>query len=342
MIRVAHLRDEAELGGVGRMLEYQAANLGAGFEQQTIIATPQRLTPLVIDADVLVVHITSIWTKVPYLAALRAVRPSRPLILVEHTYTDHFMRRNVGNTGRFYVMLRRAYSFATHVVAVSHGQAAWMRAERLVPERKLSVIRSATDMSRVLRLTPPAARPHGGPMHVGAYGRYAPQKGFDTLVEAMHLIPPDVARLTLRGVGPDKDKLTTLALGLPHVVIGGIVHDVSTFLDTVDVVAMPSRWEAFGQVAAEARAAARPLIATDVDGLSEQVAPEFGICVGTDDATALADAIQALAARPLTEMGHAARRSVMHHGADHLVGWRTLLLSAVRNPVALTSQSSAT
>jgi glycosyltransferase involved in cell wall biosynthesis len=342
MIRIAHIRDEAEMGGVGRMLEFQAAYLGAGFKQETIIASPQRLTPLAIDADVVVVHVTSIWAKVPYLAALRALRPGRPLILVEHSYTEQFVRRHVEGTTHFYFMLRRAYSLATHVVAVSHGQAAWMRAHRLIPEAKLSVIRSATDMTALTRLAPPAPRKHGGPMHVGAYGRYAEQKGFDVLVEAMHHISPDLARLSLRGIGPDKDKLATLALGLPHVVIGGLVHDVGSFLDTVDVVAVPSRWEAFGQVAVEARAAARPLIATHVDGLAEQVAPEFGLLVPADDAKSLASAIRDLAGCRLDGMGEAARRSTAAHGADHLAAWRALISSAVRKPVALASQSSAT
>ncbi len=342
MIKIVHIRDEAGIGGVGRMLDYQAAHLGRGFHQQTVIAAPTRLHPLEIDADVLVSHVTSIWSKVPYLAGLRALRPSRPLILVEHSYTDAFVRRHVEGTAHFYFMLRRAYALATHVVAVSHGQAAWLRANRLVPEAKLSVIRSATDMAGLIRLVPPPPRPPGGPLHVGAFGRYAEQKGFDVLVEAMRHIAPDTARLSLRGIGPDTDKLVALARGASHVTIGGIVHDVAAFLDTVDVVAVPSRWEAFGQVAAEARAAARPVIVTDVDGLPEQVTADFGRLVASDDAIGLAGAIRDLADRRLDAMGESARRSVIDHGRDHLAGWRDLLYRAVRKPVALVSQSSAT
>ncbi len=340
MIRVAHIRDEAEIGGVGRMLAFQSAHLGPGFEQRTIIASPQHMSPLSIDADLLVVHVTSIWAKVPYLAALRALRPSRPLILVEHTYTEQFVHRNVEGCAHFYFMLRRAYGLATHVVAVSHGQAAWMRERRLVSEGKLTVIRSATDMGRLMSLAPP--RQHGGPLHVGAYGRYAEQKGFDLLVEAMHHIPPDVARLSLRGLGPDKDRLTTLSLGLAHVVVGGVAHDVADFLDIVDIVVVPSRWEAFGQVAAEARAAARPIIAADVDGLMEQVAPEFGLLVPADNAVALAAGIRDAVTWDRCAMAAAARRSVVNHGTDHLAHWRRLITSAMQKPVALASQSSAT
>lgn len=342
MIRVAHLRDEAEMGGVARMLQFQLDRLGPAFEQSTMFVSPQRMTPLTINADVLVVHVTSIWTKLPYLAALRLAQPGRPLLLVEHSYTEQFIRRHVAAPQRFNVMLRHAYGLASHVVAVSHGQAAWMRANRLLRDDKLTVIRSATEMANLMTLPPPAPRRHGAPMHLGAYGRYAEQKGFDLLVEAMHHVPPEIARLSLRGIGPDKEKLQTLAIGLPHVVIGGLVHDVADFLATVDAVAVPSRWEAFGQVATEARAAARPVIASGVDGLTEQVCTQFGLLVPPDDATALADAIRRMADADLGTLGAAARRSVASHGADHLIAWRALLSSAVRKPVAMASQSSAT
>ena len=79
MIRIAHIRDESELGGVGRMIQFMSDRLGAGFDQRTVTAEPQRLKPLRIEADILVVHVTSIWTKLPFLAALRALRPGRPL-----------------------------------------------------------------------------------------------------------------------------------------------------------------------------------------------------------------------------------------------------------------------
>ena len=94
MIRVAHLRDEAEIGGVARMIEFLTNRLGPCFEQTTVQVAPTHLTPLRIDADVLVVHVTSIWTKLPYLAALRLARPRRPLILVEHSYTQEFYLAN--------------------------------------------------------------------------------------------------------------------------------------------------------------------------------------------------------------------------------------------------------
>jgi glycosyltransferase involved in cell wall biosynthesis len=327
MIRVVHLRDENEPGGVARMLDFLSRDLGPPFEQTTVLAAPRRLSPLLIEADAVVVHITSIWTKLPYLAALRAARPRGPLVLVEHTYTRAFLTANVEAPERFQVMLRTAYALATHVVAVSEGQAAWLRAQRLVAPGKLSVIRSATDMRALAELPPP--RPGRGPLHLGAYGRYAPQKGFDVLVEAMRQVSPQQVRLSIRGLGEGRRALADAARDLPHVSIGGAAHDVGDFLGTLDAVVVPSRWEAFGQVAAEARMAARPLIVTAVDGLPEQCAPACGLVVPPDDPEALALAIQELSLLDPEAMGIAARRSVQRHGAEHLAGWRALLASAL-------------
>jgi glycosyltransferase involved in cell wall biosynthesis len=331
MIRVAHVRDEDEPGGVARMLDFLTRRLGPPFEQTTVQVQPMRLAPFVIDADVLVVHYTAIWQKLPYLAALRALRPARPLILVEHSYTDAFIRAKVAAPDRFAVMLRQAYGLATHVVAVSEGQARWLRRERLVPEGKLSVIRSATDLGPLYSV--PLPQPDHGPLHLGAYGRFAEQKGFDVLIEAMRRVPEDRVRLSVRGLGPGRADLCELAAGLAHVAIGGAVHDVADFLGTLHAVAVPSRWEAFGQVAAEARAAGRPVIVSDLDGLSEQVSAASGLRVPAENPAALADAIMTLAMLDVSAMGAAAGASVRDHGTSHLVGWRDLLVDAL--PAAL-------
>jgi glycosyltransferase involved in cell wall biosynthesis len=327
MIRVAHLRDEAEPGGVARMVAFLSDGLRGSYEHATVRVDPRQFKPLGIDADVLVVHLTAIWTKLPYLAALRALAPRRPLILVEHSYTQAFIDAKVAAPERFYVMLRNAYRLATHVVAVSHGQAEWLRRHALVPAQKLRVIRSATDMSGLATLTPPA--PRHGMLHLGAYGRYAEQKGFDVLVEAMRRVPSDRVRLSIRGLGDRRHALLAAARDLPNVVVGGAAHNVRDFLETLDAVVIPSRWEAFGQVAAEARMAARPVIASAVDGLIEQIDPAYGWLVPADDPDALADAIAHLSALDLSELGLAARRSVERHGADHLAQWGELLASVV-------------
>lgn len=340
MIRVAHLSDDAALGGVSKVVEFLLAHLGGGFEQRLVSVQPTRMTPLAIDADVIVMHASSSWAKLAYLALLRMADPRRPLILVEHTYTASFMRRHVTSPARFRALLRTAYGLATRVVTVSDAQAAWLIAERLVAPDKLHVIKAASDVAPMFAVAPPA--PHAGPLVVGAYGRYSGEKGFDVLIEAFRSVPPDVARLVIGGLGPEKARLMAAARDLPHVVIGDVVRDVAGFLAGVDAVAIPSRREAFGQVALEARAAARPVIATAVDGLVEQLSPAYGTLVPPDDPAALATAIRALAGRDLAAMGRAARRSAEGHAPAVAAGWRDLLSTVVESRAELVPQSAAT
>ncbi|MGD9781049.1 MAG: glycosyltransferase [Kiritimatiellia bacterium] len=91
----------------------------------------------------------------------------------------------------------------------------------------------------------------------------------------------------------------------------GVREDVDDVLAAMDLFALPSRWEGMPNALMEAMAAARPVIAADLDGIRELVSDgETGWRVPPGDVSALAAALlhalddSALAAR----MGQAARR----------------------------------
>ena len=321
MITIAHLVDDAGLGGVTRSLDTLTAKLGPGFSHRRHVVRPSLPLPPNLDAEIIVVHFTMAWAKLPFLAALRAHAGRRPLVLVEHSYTECYERLQVGSLSRFRAMLRLAYGRADRVVAVSHGQAAWLRGARLLPSTKLAVIPAATDCAGLVAIDLPDP---AGQLRLGAYGRYCYQKGFDTLLEAMRCIPPATAMLQLAGFGPDATALRAAAARCPGVSIGGPVNGLAKFLAGVDAIVVPSRFEAFGQVALEARAAGRPLIATRVDGLVEQVADGAGLLVAPDDPAALALAIRHLASLPIAPMGATARASTTGHLDRSIAAWRRL------------------
>ncbi|MGI4954410.1 MAG: glycosyltransferase family 4 protein [Janthinobacterium lividum] len=177
-----------------------------------------------------------------------------------------------------------------------------------------------------MQALPPASR-QAGPLRLGAYGRYTAQKGFDLLIAAMRLVPPHVASLDLAGYGEDAAALHRAAAHLPHVRVHGPCDGPARFLAGIDCVVVPSRWEAFGLVALEARAAGRPVIATAVDGLVEQMALSWGELVPPNDPVALAAAIHRMAARDLAPMAAAARRSAEGRQERKVTAWRDLLLT---------------
>lgn len=169
----------------------------------------------------------------------------------------------------------------------------------------------------------PAPLPAGGP-HLVAIGRFAAQKGFTLLIEAMAQTTPD-ARLVLVGDGEMRGQIE--AAVAQHGLAGRVTligwqdeAGVARALADATALILPSFAEGLPVVLMEAMAMGRPVIATAIAGVPELVVPDVGWLVPAGDATALADAIAALAATPpgrLAEMGAAARaRVTARHDID--------------------------
>ena len=257
------------------------------------------------------------WRGVPTLAAFRLRKGRSKIVIHEHHYSEHFVRCTVPSPARFHAMLRLSYAMADRVLAISHGQADWMLAHRLVPPSRLALVVQASPLSPLLALPP---RPPARPLVLGALGRFHRQKGFDVLVEAMRLLPRGKARLLLAGGGPDEAMLRALGAGLDDVVFTGPRTDIAGFFAECDAVVIPSRWEPFGRVCQEAKAAGKPVIVSGVDGLSEQV-DGCGLLVAPEDPAALAAAIAQLCESPdetLRAWGARGRANVARAVEDYL------------------------
>lgn len=324
-LKIAHFIETIELGGVLRNLETLMSEM-SDAEHVRYDVLPRRQLPPVVPADHLVViHFTSSWSKLPYLTALRAMRGKAPIVIVEHSYTEAYLKYACPSSARWKAMARLTYALADRVVAVSHGQGAWLRRLGIVAPDKVTTIPSSTNCERFQFIPPPARRGKSAePLRLGACGRYCEQKGYGNLINAMRQLPPGLATLRLAGVGPYEQDLKEMSADLPQVTIEGPTSDVPGFMASLDVVAMPSRWESFGQVALEARAAARPLISSAVDGLVEQTGKEWGWLVREDDVDGLALAIRQACEADIHAMGQAARCSAEGHLETSLDAWRTL------------------
>ncbi|MFP4698137.1 MAG: glycosyltransferase [Eubacteriales bacterium] len=104
-------------------------------------------------------------------------------------------------------------------------------------------------------------------------GSFSKQKDQATIIRAMKDLPDDIF-LLLVGGGSLKQEYEKLAKKLEvddRVKFLGIRKDVPRIFKTSDIVIVSSHWEGFGLVAAEGMAAGKPVIASDVPGLSEVV-----------------------------------------------------------------------
>jgi len=138
---------------------------------------------------------------------------------------------------------------------------------------------------------------------IGFFGRFMAPKGFRDLVDAMAIIVkentarplPKVVTFGWGGfVREDFAYIRELDLA-DHFVQVPHTDDMPGALKGVDVVAMPSRWEACGLLAMEALSAGVPIVGTSCSGLKEVLHGTPAYIVGPRDPGALATAlIQAL------------------------------------------------
>jgi len=153
---------------------------------------------------------------------------------------------------------------------------------------------------------------------IGAIGRMVWQKGFEYLIEAIPKILepiPDV-KFMIVGDGPLNIPLETMSRKLKvtdSVIFAGFRSDIREILAAIDILVIPSLLEGFPMVTLEAMAMAKPIIATRIDGVIEQITDgENGILVPPKDHEALTESILRLIHdKELSErLGRLARKKV--------------------------------
>lgn len=325
MIRLGcvHLCDDLAMGGVTKGLSvYDHPDLAATVASRVELVRPGwSLAPRFAEA-VIVTHFPPSWRTLPFLTSLRLRNRRARLVHVEHSYTGAWEALKVAHPRRFHAMLRIALRLFDEVVTVSHGQARWLAAAAGLPFGQVQVLHPWSGAQR-LDAVPAPGPTAGRPLVLGAYGRFAEQKGFDVLVAAMRRLDPDRFTLRLGGFGEDEATLRAAAADLPHVRFDGTVTDVPGFIAGCDIIVVPSRWEAFGQVVAEAKLAARPVLVADVDGMPEQVG-DFGVVTDCTSPEGIAAAVVNMATMPLPAMGQAARAAMAGVERQRIGAWRAM------------------
>lgn len=323
--RLVNLLDDFALGGVSRGLGiFDSWPVRTVVEPEVVAIDRKAMLAPALDADVIVTHFPPSWRRLAFLASLRMHNPEARIVHVEHSYTRAWEAAHVTNKLRFRAMLRMAMSMVDQVVCVSHGQAEWLAEAANLAVADIVVIYPYSYNDGLDALPVPTFDAPGG-LRIGAYGRFHQAKGFDTLIEAWKAGAIRGSELLIGGFGAEEARLRALAGDAPGIRFVGQIDDVAGFLKQCDVVAIPSRWEAFGQVATEAREAGRPIIVSPVDGLPEQVG-KAGLVVDFTDQTALRAAFAALNPARLTAMSYAARSATCGCGLRRQRQWANLLV----------------
>ena len=333
MIRVVHLLDDFAMGGVTRALTlFENPAIAQIARSEIIPSDPRARIAPVLNADLVVDHMPFSWSRLAFLASLRVRNPAARIVHVEHSYTRGFERHMVSAKGRFRRMIRMSAKLVDEVVCVSNAQRDWFINTVGLAHSKAITIHPWTERPELDAIEPPAPST-GRPLHLLAYGRYAPVKNFESLVQAMRLFEPFQVRLTLFGGGPDHARLSGLASEMPHVEVHGPSSNPASYLRDCDAVIMPSKYEAFGLVATEARMAGRAIIVADVDGLPEQ-ARHGGIVMPMDDTQQIAAAIRLALQRDLAKLGKEARAGVSGQNDAIITAWKGIILRVALSKVS--------
>ena len=256
-----------------------------------------------------------------YLAALGRTRLGVPIVITNHDGTI-----NDGNVRLAKPLVYRRYlealAAADALVAVS--QRAYDGYKKLCPEAGLIVtIPNGTD---VKAMESPESRPPGLQPSIkpGGYllyiGRLRYRKGVDLLLAAFSQASiSKTIRLVIAGDGDEgpalKDQITKLHLEDRVHFVGWVSGSLKTYLlQNAFCTVIPSRWsEAFGLVVLESYAAGRPVVATDIPGLSELIVQDqTGVLVEPESAASIARALNEMVLDPqrTAKRGEQARRFV--------------------------------
>ena len=308
------------MGGVTRALTlFKEPALAASAHSKVVPVSSDARLASCVEADLIVDHMALSWKRLVFLASLRARNPKARIVHVEHSYTASFECAHVKSKTRFRTMLKVAATLVDEFICVSNAQKNWLAKIVGIKTDKLSVIYPWTDRTELFDLD--IARKHRSPkIRLLAYGRYAPVKNFDALIEAMRRVPPDIVDLTIFGDGPDREKLEELSADLGNVCILGPCDTPGTYLADCDAVIIPSKSEAFGLVATEARMAGRAIIVANVDGLPEQVG-SGGFVATMGNADEISQAILEAAKRDLVQMGIQGRTEVRGRSEEIILRW---------------------
>lgn len=279
------------------------------------------------DADVVHAHL---FPTQAYVAATVEPGRGRPaLVTTEHS---SWTRRHGTIGGRFFdVGMYRRYD---RIVAVS-AAARHSLAARLGRHTPIATVPNGIEVDSFAGVDDRTSRRDGPPV-ILMVGRLVEAKDHATALRAFAMVR-HAATIWIAGVGPLEARLRRLAheLGVAgRVRFLGFANDVPALLGQADVVLMTSRWEGFPLAVAEAMAAGRPVVASDVPSLRGVLGGDgaSGILVPPGDARAVAGTLDRLLddATLRRRLGASGRRRATAFSIERtVVGYRAVYAEAI-------------
>jgi glycosyltransferase involved in cell wall biosynthesis len=187
-----------------------------------------------------------------------------------------------------------ALAIARHVIVTSFATKRILIADFAVPMTKITVAEPGTD---------PAMRASGTgtPLQLLAVGAVSARKGYEVLIEALKPLVDLDWRLTIAGA-TDRDRVTVSRIesliNAAHLagrikLAGTVVPaTLNKYYETADLFVMPSLFEGYGMVLAEAMARGLPIVCTTGGAASDTVPDGAALKVAPGNVIALTQALE--------------------------------------------------
>jgi glycosyltransferase involved in cell wall biosynthesis len=278
----------AEVLGLGDQFPFPSADTRAAAGAR--LAALPRQHPIVVDGLA--------FGALPETA--EALRASHRLIALVHHPLALETGLSAVDRAALHTSERSALACARHVIATSTTSARLLAADYGIPSDRLSVVQPGTDTVAA------RVRENAGEVVLLAVGAVIPRKGYDILVAALARLAHLSWRLVIAGDGgrsPEtfrqlKADIAAFDLADRITLLGAVSSEqVASLYQRCDLFALPSRFEGYGMVFAEALAHGLPVVGTTAGAIPQTVAAA-GVLVPPDDVEALAAALRRLIEDP--------------------------------------------
>jgi len=205
----------------------------------------------------------------------------------------------------------------SRIIAVSSSVRETLIADHAVPDELVAVIHSGVRVPDLIDNTQVLASDRT-PV-IGTAGPLETSKGLPYFIHAARKVldAGHDAEFLIAGAGPEERRLRALSRQLdltPHVTFMPNLPDFRPAIQAMDIFCLPSLSQGLGTVMLEAMAMARPVIATDVGGVSSILKEgQTGLMLPAYDSNRLAERMSELLSDPVRAraIGTAARQRVV-------------------------------
>jgi len=230
--------------------------------------------------------------------------------------------RIVPNKGFHRRIISRGLNKVTHAIETnSQANKNYICRKHNIDQNKISVILPGFELNNLDNATRVTYRKilniSQSEFLIGCFGRLDQQKGFEYAIKALSQIDykDRKIKLIIVGEGPERSLLMNMVheLNLTNeVMLLGQRTDIQELMCATDLVFVPSRYEGLPRVVLEGMMAEKPIVATNVGGVSEVVEDTVnGLLVPPDDVQLMVQAIS----RIVHDSGFA--RSIAKVGMDY-------------------------